>query len=168
MLGKKSGFQARVKAVSPSVISVHCFIHGFALAVKLLPSNLKTSLNLIVKMVNCIKTSGLNSRLFKVICEDIGSEYTSLLFHTEVRWLSRRNTTMRLFLLRKELLQFFQTKDHQFQKIVKDENLILHLAYLSDIFGVMNHFNRYLQGPESNIIDFATKLTAFIRKLNFG
>ena len=168
MLGKKSGFQARVKAVSPSVISVHCFIHGFALAAKLLPPNLKTSLKLIVKMINCIKTSGLNSRLFKVICEDIGSEYTSLLFHTEVRWLSRGNTTMCLFVLRKELLQFFQTKDHQFQKIVKDENFILYLAYLSDIFGVMNHFNCYLQGPESNIIDFATKLSAFIRKLNFG
>ena len=33
MLGRKSGFQARVKAVSPS--SVHCFLHRFALAAKL-------------------------------------------------------------------------------------------------------------------------------------
>ena len=33
---------------------------------------------------------------------------------------------------------------------------------MSDIY-----FNRYLQGPESNIIDFAAKLTAFIRKLNY-
>ena len=31
----------------------------------------------------------------------------------------------------------------------------------------MNHFNHYLLGPESNIVDFAAKLTAFIRKLNF-
>ena len=31
-----------------------------------------------------------------------------------------------------------------------------------------NHFNRYLQGPESNIINFAPKLTttAVIQKLN--
>ena len=42
--GRKSGFQACVKAVSPSVIFVHCFIHRFALAAKLLPSNLKTML----------------------------------------------------------------------------------------------------------------------------
>ena len=106
MLGRR--FQARVKAVSPSVTSVHCFLHRFALATKLLPPGIKTSLNLDVKMVNYIKTSALNSRLYKVICEDIGSEYTSLLFYTEVRWLSRGNTTMRLFVLRKELLQFFQ------------------------------------------------------------
>ena len=30
----------------------------------------------------------------------------------------------------------------------------------------MNHFNCSLQGPESNIIDFSIKLTAFIRKLD--
>ena len=59
-----------------------------------------------------------------------------------------------------ELLQFFQTKDHKFQKILEDENFILHLAYLSDIFGDMNHFNCSLQGPESNIINLSIKLTA--------
>ena len=77
MLGRKSGFQARVKSVAPSVISVHCFIHRFALAAKLLLPNLKTSMNLVVKMVNHINTSALNGRLFKVICENVGSEYLS-------------------------------------------------------------------------------------------
>ena len=71
---------------------------------------------------------------------------------------------MHLFVLKKELLQFFQTNDHKFQKIL-DENYILHLANLSDIFGVMNHLNCSLQGPESNIIDFSIKLTAFTQKL---
>ena len=104
MLGRKSGLQARVKAVSPS--SVHCILHRFGLAAKLLPPGIKTNLNLVVKMVNYIKTSALNSRLFKVICEDVGSKYMPLLFYTEVRWLSRGNTTMRLFELRKELFQF--------------------------------------------------------------
>ena len=70
---------------------------------------------------------------------------------------------MRLFVLRKELLQFFQIKDHKFQKIL---NFILHLAYLSHIFGVMNHFSCPLQGPESNIIDFSIKLIAFTQKLD--
>ena len=112
MLGRR--FQARVKAVSPSVTSVHCFLHRFALAAKLLPPGIETSLNLVVKMVYYIKTSAVNNRLFKVICEDIGSEYTLLLFYTEVRWLPRGNIAMRFFVLRKELLQFFQIKDHKF------------------------------------------------------
>ena len=43
MLGRKSGFHARVKALSPSVIAIHYSIHRFALAGKLLPFNLKTS-----------------------------------------------------------------------------------------------------------------------------
>ena len=62
------------------------------------------------------------------------------------------------FVLRKELLQVFQAKDLEYQKILEDENFIF---YVSDIFGVMNHFNRYLQGPDIYITDFATKLTAF-------
>ena len=73
---------------------------------------------------------------------------------------------MCFFVIRKELLQFFQAKDHKFQKILEDENFILHLAYLSDIFGVMNHCNCFLQGPESNIIDFSIKLIAFTQKLD--
>ena len=67
MFRRKSGFQGRVKAMSLSINSVHCFMHGFAFASKFLPPNLKTSLSLVVKMVNYIKTSALNSRLFKII-----------------------------------------------------------------------------------------------------
>ena len=73
---------------------------------------------------------------------------------------------MRLFVLRKELLQFFQIKDHKFQRFLEDENSILYLAYLSHIFGVMNHFSCSLQEPESNIIDFSIKLIAFTKKLD--
>ena len=38
MLGRKYGFQTHVKAVSPRVISVHCFIHRFVLCTKVLPA----------------------------------------------------------------------------------------------------------------------------------
>ena len=73
---------------------------------------------------------------------------------------------MRLSELRKELLQFSQIKDHKFQKILEDKNFILHLAYLSHISGVMNHFSCSLQGPKSNVIDFSIKLNAFTQKLD--
>ena len=41
---------------------------------------------------------------------------------------------MRFVVGRKELLQFLQAKDHKFQKILEDENFVLHLAYPSNIF----------------------------------
>ena len=66
---------------------------------------------------------------------------------------------MRHFVLQKKLLQFFQTKDYKIQKILKDTNFILQLSYLSDILGVVNHSNCYLQKPWSNIVIFAIKLT---------
>ena len=54
---------------------------------------------------------------------------------------------LRLFVLLKKLLQFFQTKNYKIQKILEDINFILHLSFLSDILGVANHCNCYLQGP---------------------
>ena len=40
MLGRKSGFQSYVKAVSPKIIFTHCFIHRFAICAKVLPPEL--------------------------------------------------------------------------------------------------------------------------------
>ena len=37
---------------------------------------------------------------------------------------------IRLFVLQKKLLQFFQTKDYKIEKILKDINFIPHLSYL--------------------------------------
>ncbi|XP_068216554.1 zinc finger BED domain-containing protein 5-like [Palaemon carinicauda] len=45
MLGRKSGFQAHVKAVAPNATAVHCFIHRFALCAKVLPPKLLLCLN---------------------------------------------------------------------------------------------------------------------------
>ena len=108
-----------MKAVSPNVTSVHCFIHRLALSTKVLPSKLISCLNQIIKMVNVVKTSALNTRLFKLICEDLGSDHTCLLHHTEMRWLSRGNITKRLFQLRDELLVFLREKDHDFRKYLE-------------------------------------------------
>jgi hypothetical protein len=71
-----------------------------------MPAILKTVLTEAVKVVNFIKSTVTNSRLFSILCNDMGSEHDKLLHHTEVRWLSRRNVLRRLFGLRSEVQIF--------------------------------------------------------------
>jgi hypothetical protein len=42
-----------------------------------------------VKINNYIKISALNTRLLEVLCDEMGSDNQNLLFHPEVRCLSR-------------------------------------------------------------------------------
>ena len=166
MLGRKSGFQSYVKAVLPKIIFTHCFIHRFALCAKVLPPELLSCLQQIVKIVNFVKTSALNTRIFANLCADLGSYHKCLLFYTEVRWLSRGNMTRRVFELRNELLEFYEQRNHNFKNNLANTEFLSRLAYLSDIFNTLNHMNMFFQGPNSTIADFVSKLQAYVLKLD--
>ncbi|KAH1186357.1 hypothetical protein KIL84_019106, partial [Mauremys mutica] len=84
MLGSCSGFVTSVKEKNPAMIMTHCIIHRQALAAKTLPDDLQDSLNLAIKVVNFVKNSTLNMRLFAALCTDLGADDNILLFHTEV------------------------------------------------------------------------------------
>lgn len=167
MLGRRSGFRGRVLEVAPHVVFTHCLIHRYALACKVLPNELSSVLSQVIKLVNHVKGSALNSRLFKLLCEDFEAEHSVLLFHTHVRWLSRGNVTKRVYELRNELLQFFRcvNSHNDFITLLEDNVFILKLAYLVDIFEAMNLLNLSLQGAETTICDFMSKLKAFLRKI---
>lgn len=97
MAGQYNGLQGLVKAVAPNIILTHCIIHRETLASKDLSPNLNEVLQTVVKTVNLIKAQPLQSRLFKVLCEEMGSEHTAQLFHTEARRLYRINVLNRIF-----------------------------------------------------------------------
>ena len=99
-----------------------------------LPPELLSCLQQIIKIVNFVKTSALNIRLFANLCADLGSDHKCLLFYTEVRWLSRGNMTRRVFELRNELLEFYEERNHNFKNDLANTEFLLRLAYLSDIF----------------------------------
>ena len=82
LIGCKSGFTARVSQITPHVKFTHCFIHRYALAVKTLPENLKKSLETVVKIINYLKSSATNSRIFQQLCENLGCAHTVLLLTT--------------------------------------------------------------------------------------
>ena len=85
MLGRKSDFRVRVMEVAPHVKFLHCMIHRFALSCKVLPAEFFDVLSLVIKMVNNVKGSALNNRLFKILCEDLDADHCVLLFHSNVR-----------------------------------------------------------------------------------
>lgn len=91
MLGHVSGSAAFAREKNPKIEVNHCMIHRQALFVKHFEPELEAVMNDIIKIVNLIKGYALQTRLFRHLCKDGEAEYTDLLYHTEVRWLSRGN-----------------------------------------------------------------------------
>jgi len=165
MLGNKSGFAARVKKEVPHVTVTHCVLHRHALAAKTLPEQLKNVLSIVVSAVNFIRGQALNHRLFKVFCDEIGAEHNVLLYHTEVRWLSRGRVLTRVFELHKEIQQFLRQRGSGIAEHFENEKFILSLAYLADIFSHLNELNTSIQGTGMNMITAREKMSAFTNKL---
>ena len=74
VLRVRSGFLALDKQKNPNVIEMHCIIHREALASRTIPQSLKKTLNCAIKVVNYIKASALNTRVFGKLCQDMGAE----------------------------------------------------------------------------------------------
>jgi hypothetical protein len=49
------------------------------------------------QLVNAVKNSALNTRVFQKLCANMNAENETLLFHTETSWLSNGNMVARLF-----------------------------------------------------------------------
>ena len=165
MTGRKSGLVAQIKRLSPQATATHCMIHRESLAAKGMDENLAEVFSDCVKVVNFIKSRPLNHRLFENLCSEMGSEHKHLLLHTEVRWLSRGRVVQRVFELRDELLLFLYEHNNTLAQFLTDETWLARLAYLADIFNILNGLNLSLQGPDSNILKTHDKINSFQKKL---
>lgn len=122
-----------------------------------MPAELLSVLNDSVKMVNFIKAFPMNSRIFKVLCNEMGSEHETILLHTEVQWSSRGKVLTRLFELRREVQQFFVAHPFDLSSCLHDEEWLQKLGYLADIFSVLNELNSSLQGVNSTVFPTKTR-----------
>lgn len=165
MLGNTSGFAALIKKEIPQVTSTHCILHRHALASRTLSTFLKEVMSTCVKIINFIRARALNHRLFKRLCQEMGSEHEVLLYYTEVRWLSRGQVLKRLFELREEVLLFLKGKENSLYAYLESEDFVQGLAYLVDIFTHLNEINQSLQGPAVTIVDASERLKGFLGKL---
>lgn len=167
MVGKTAGAVSRIKEKARACDSSHCILHRHALAMKKMSAPLKEVLDESVKIINFIKSRPKNSRLFKALCDEMGSQHSTLLLHTEVRWLSRGKALSRLFDLREEVRKFLIDSDFALGHKLSDEKWLTKLAYLADIFLKMNELSVSMQGKAVTIFDTNVKILAFKRKIKF-
>nr|CAI5855519.1 unnamed protein product [Callosobruchus analis] len=64
MIGVRSGLAKQLKEKNPTMVNTHCVIHSFA-------PKLRQTLDSAPKVVNYIRSSALNSRLFTLLFEDL-------------------------------------------------------------------------------------------------
>ena len=114
-------------------------IHKAALVSKTIPKRLHEHMSVVIKVVNYVKSSALNTRLFSKLCKDMDADHTALLYQTQVRWLSKRNMLSRIFELREEVKLFLVAKlKHDLLLAFGGDGFSTYLAYLADIFEALN------------------------------
>nr|XP_042900694.1 zinc finger MYM-type protein 6-like [Parasteatoda tepidariorum] len=100
LTGSNKGLRGLIQKVEPHMVFNRCMIHRQALVAKDMDEELHNVLQDAVSSINYIKCNSHNSRLFSILCNEMGSTYERLLLHTEVRWLSRGKILRRIFDLR--------------------------------------------------------------------
>ena len=145
------------------MISTRCFLHGDVLVRKKVLDDLTKILDTSVKTKNFIKSRPFNSRLFQILCKEVGAEHQSLLFHTEVCWLSCEKVLRRIYKLGKKVVKFISAIKSKISPWIDDEMWWwVTLTYLFDIFGHLNKLNTNMQGRNETLLTTTDKLYGFL------
>ena len=94
------------------------------------------------------------------------SNHENLLFHTNVRWLSKGNMLARVYGLKDEVSIFLESQGKQDLLLpFQSQEFQLAMAYLVDIFEALNCLNLLLQGKNMNCMKDYDEIQTFIAKL---
>ncbi|XP_029645320.1 zinc finger BED domain-containing protein 5-like [Octopus sinensis] len=108
----------------------------------------------------------LKCRQFAKLCWGMEVGHSTLIQHTEIRWLSRGKVLSRFYELREESLTFcLQENLKDFVECLSDDHWCSKLAYLADIFHELSLLNNGMQGRNENILSSTDKINAFQKKL---
>ena len=180
MVGIRNGFVSLLEkhlhsaGYDNNLFKIHCIIHQEALCAKNV--DVKEIMEVVVKIINYIRSNGLNHRQFQELLHDLDSQQSDLIYFCDVRWLSRGNMLQRFYELREEIIFFLEMKGKSYPQL-QDPTWIAELAFLVDITGHLNQLNLKLQGKNQlvnglykHIVSFETKLALLekqIAKLDF-
>ena len=166
MSGSCCGLRSLIQERAPMAKWTHCMIHREALVARELSPELGDTVEVVTKVINFIKTRPLKSRVFEKLCAEMNAEHRSLLFNCSSRWLSLGKSFERVYELVDELQAFLQQENNQLADCLAQNEFLLKLAYLCDIFAKLNKQNISMQGPDKNVLDDSDKIAAFIKKLS--
>ena len=160
--GMASMVCARVKECGGEAIRMHCIIHQEVLCAKTV--QLGDVMNTVVKVVNIIRARGLYHREFQAFLSDMDAEYGDVIYHSDVRWLSRGSVLQRFYLLRAEIDHFLKEKGRPLHEL-SDPLWLADLAFLVDLTHHLNILNKNLQGKDQLVPQLYAHMKAFCVKL---
>ncbi|XP_063748741.1 general transcription factor II-I repeat domain-containing protein 2B-like [Eleginops maclovinus] len=165
MVGKRAGLTAlvsdKVSEFGGSILKYHCILHQEQLCAKNM--GLKNVMQDVVAIVNNIRSKALSHRQFKALLDEMDAQYGDVLYHQEVRWLSRGKVLRGFFDLREEIREFQAMKTNNIQ-VPTDSHWLADLAFLVDITELLNILNLQLQGRDQMITQMYDHVKAFKQK----
>lgn len=109
-----------------------------------------------MKIVNSNQRRSLQRRMFRAQLEENTFEYGELLYHADVRWLSRSIFLPRFRDFLQEVKEFLETKG---------EAWLMDLAFVVDITSHLNELNLQLQGKNQIRVELIGFVNTFKNKL---
>ncbi|XP_007940687.1 general transcription factor II-I repeat domain-containing protein 2-like [Orycteropus afer afer] len=142
--------------------SVCCIIHQESLCAQKL--KMDHVMDVVVNSVNWICSRGLNHREFTTLLYELDNQYGSLLYYTEIKWLSRGLVLKRFFESLKEIDSFMLSKGKPMPQL-SCTDWIKDLAFLVDMTTHLNTLNIALQGHSQIVTQMYDLIRAFLAKL---
>lgn len=166
MTGKIKGAVALLENyLGREIFKFHCIIHQESLCAKDL--DFSSVINPVVRCVNKIRARALNRRQFRSLFPDETEENGELLLHCDVRWLSKGSALDRFWNLRETVLKFLEDNNELPNEcsLLKNEDWLWNLAFLTDIMGHLNNLNLRLQGKHCIFPTLFSHISSFVAKL---
>ena len=121
-------------------------------------------MSVVVSVVNYLRAHALKHKTFRAFLKKVDAECKNLVYHTEVRWMSRGRVQQRFVALKEEVLQFYKTVPKKFEEL-ESESWNHDFLYLCDITDHLNDLNLQLQRKDLLIFQLVGAVKAFKMKL---